>query len=522
MSKHIYTLDGGKISELDRLGFKNFDFLSCDDDNEYDVSKNEMKNILENIHLSYFLAGCNIINTNTFQVNLHSLKKRNIGVEKGEEILNTYIDIAYKSLQKYKEIKRNENFLLNYSKNINDSIYEHLENFKNIRKKLNILHDNDTINTKIYLDELKLQNTHLKKKIDRNKNNYIAFSNGCYNSAFRDFSEYSGVLHKNKEKLKDKKLSTYVKTNNMIKLEKMKMRNNNNKNPKNLSKKNIKHHKYYDIKLKLLYSNTLFNSKLCNIEMIPRNKMDNESIYIFSPNSKLFNYGIEYYIDVSDEEIISNCKFKLGSFSKNANKLNFFSLTTASNIREVLTFYNYIKYYGNTFNNSVIVNFFCNSSKYIGCSHYSFFDFASLLLYLDSYNKYIRAIGLNCINIENAYDLFYPFKKYVCQYNNINVDLYKSDNSQMNSIAKCVMNDLKKNRYVNDVDFFCSPNKSLENVIFDNNNNNINFQNSSKKSNHVYNFIEKWLGVNVNGFGGCCFYNPYDISLIDYKLRQLL
>ncbi|CRG96973.1 homocysteine S-methyltransferase, putative [Plasmodium gallinaceum] len=519
MTKYIYTLDGGKISELERLGFNNFDFLSYDD-NESDITKNEMKKILENIHLSYFLAGCNIINTNTFQVNLHSLKEKNISVEKGEDILNTYIDIAYNSLQKYNEIKRNREFLLDFSKCKNDSIYEHLENFKNIRKKLNILHENDMFNTNIYLDELKLQNTNVKKikKLERNKNNYIAFSNGCYSSAFRDFSEYSGVFHKNKENLKDKELAS-LKKNNKKKLGKMKIKNNN-KYIENLLKKNIKPYKNYDIKLKL-YGNIPFNSKQSNIEMIPRTTRNNKNSYVFSPNVKLFNYGLEYYIDVSDEEIISNCKFKLGSFSKNSDKLNFFSLTTCSNIREVITFYNYIKYYGSTFNNNVIINFFCNSSKYIGCSDYSFFDFVSLLLYLDSYNKYIKAIGLNCVNIEYVYDLFFPFKKYVCQYNNINVDLYKSENSQMNSIVKSIMNDLKKNRYVNDVNFFCSPNKSLKNVFFDDANKKVDFQNSSKKSNHIYNFIEEWMKVNINGFGGCCFYNPYDISLIDYKLKQL-
>lgn len=116
--------------------------------------------------------------------------------------------------------------------------------------------------------------------------------------------------------------------------------------------------------------------------------------------------------------------------------------------------------------------------------------------------------------------MFLPFKKYTSTYNNINIELYKSENHQINSFIKNILNDIKKNRYIYDVNFFCSPNKTLEKVSFDNNT--VNFQTHSRNIKmHVYNNIEKWINVGINGFGGCCYYTPYDISLINYKLSKI-
>lgn len=581
MRKDLYTLDGGKISELGRLGYQNFDFLSYEM-NEENENNDNMISILENIHLSYLLGGCNIIGTNTFQVNLYSFKK--LGIDNGEEILNKYINIAYNSLLKYEEIKRKSkddiNVLLN-PRNKNISVYDYLSSYHNIRKKFDILHEKDvSFNIDNYLKDIKIEQNigHNKyRKFNKNRNNYISFSNGPYSSTFADFSEYSGVMQKNKEDKNGEKKKKMKKNKEKKEEKKNKYINDNlcnfvdeksqGKKKKNMSEyyqldKNIiknknnidrnikksinykayyKYSLYYDIQMNISSVNSYGREKYNPIEIVPKmkkkiqnvnctnkdetniinthNNNNNDNIFF---NKKLFNYGIEYYIDVSDQEIISNCLFKLNTFCKNSDKLHLFSLTTFSNIREVLTFYNCIKYYGSTFNNKVIINFFCNSCKYVGCSKYSFFDIVSILLYLDSYNKYIKAIGLNCVNIEYVYDLFYPFQKYICPYNNINTNLYHSQNIQMNNIVKDVMKDLKKNRYINDFNFFCSPNKSLEVVSFDDQNGDVHFHNSANKTNHVYNYIEKWINVHVNGFGGCCYYNPYDISLINYKINELL
>ncbi|SOV79413.1 homocysteine S-methyltransferase, putative [Plasmodium sp. gorilla clade G3] len=594
MTKDLYTLDGGKISELGRLGYENFDFLSYEMKREHE-NNDDMICILENIHLSYLLGGCNIIGTNTFQVNLHSFKK--LGIDNGQEILNKYINIAYNSLLKYEEIKRKSkddiNILIN-PRNKKISVYDYLSSYHNVRKKFDILHEKDvSFNIDNYLKDIKIEQKigdHKYKKFNKNTNNYISFSNGPYSSTFEDFSEYSGVMHKNKEKNENKKMKkNEEKEEKKKKTKKMKYTNENlcsfvdeksqgKKQFKNILKfsqeitkknmreyyqldKNIINNKnnidrnikksinyktyykyslYYDIQMNIPHVNSYGREKYNPIEIVPKmkkkieninynykgktniiNTYNNNNNNIFF-NKKLFNYGIEYYIDVSDQEIISNCLFKLNTFCKNSDKLHLFSLTTFSNIREVLTFYNCIKYYGSTFNNKVIINFFCNSCKYVGCSNYSFFDIVSILLYLDSYNKYIKAIGLNCVNIEYVYDLFFPFQKYICPYNNINTNLYHSQNIQMNHIVKDVMNDLKKNRYINDINFFCSPNKSLEVVSFDNQNGDVHFHNSTNQTNHVYNYIGKWINVHVNGFGGCCYYNPYDISLINYKINELL
>lgn len=203
MRKDLYTLDGGKISELGRLGYENFDFLSYEM-NEENENNDNMISILENIHLSYLLGGCNIIGTNTFQVNLYSFKK--LGIDNGEEILNKYINIAYNSLLKYEEIKRKSkddiNVLLN-PRNKNISVYDYLSSYHNIRKKFDILHEKDvSFNIDNYLKDIKIEQNigHNKyRKFNKNRNNYISFSNGPYSSTFADFSEYSGVMQKNKE-----------------------------------------------------------------------------------------------------------------------------------------------------------------------------------------------------------------------------------------------------------------------------------------------------------------------------------
>ncbi|KYN98136.1 putative homocysteine S-methyltransferase [Plasmodium gaboni] len=565
MTKYLYTLDGGKISELGRLGYENFDFLSYEMKGEHEKN-DDMISILENIHLSYLLGGCNIIGTNTFQVNLHSFKK--LGIDNGQEILNKYINIAYNSLLKYEEIKRKSkddiNVLINPRNKNNISVYDYLSSYHNVRKKFDILHEKDfSFNIDNYLKDIKIEQSigdNKYRKFNKSTDNYISFSNGPYSSTFADFSEYSGVMHKNKDKKGNKKMKKNVekeedekkkkKVSEYYQLDKNIINNKNNIN-RNI-KKSInyreynKYSLYYDIQMNIPRLNFYGREKYNPIEIVPKIKKKNENINYkgqtniintYNNNNninnnnnndeiffdkKLFNYGIEYYIDVSDQEIISNCLFKLNTFCKNHDKLHLFSLTTFSNIREVLTFYNCIKYYGSTFNNKVIINFFCNSCKYVGCSKYSFFDIVSILLYLDSYNKYIKAIGLNCVNIEYVYDLFYPFQKYICPYNNININLYHSQNNQMNNIVKNVMNDLKKNRYIYDMNFFCSPNKSLEVVSFDDANGDVHFHNSSNQTNHVYNYIGKWINVHVNGFGGCCYYNPYDISLINYKINELL
>ncbi|ETB61842.1 hypothetical protein YYC_01652 [Plasmodium yoelii 17X] len=501
MSKRLYTLDGGKISEFERLGLPHFDFLSCKYNDE--DKKKAIKN-LKNIHLSYLLSGSNIITTNTYQVNLHSLKENNISIEKGEEIINRYIDIAYESCEKYKQIKK-RNTCLYYDIETYKSPYEYVEQFQNIRQNLNVCNSNDKINVQEYFSYLDLQNDIFGNKIKMKKSseNFIAFSNGSYNSSFRNFTEYSGVFQKgNISKDVEKKENGKNKINKLY---------------------NNKLNKEFDIKLNLIHLKKKFKDGRSSIEMVPKCKKiyeNNDLKYDFFETQKLFNYGIEYYIDVTDEEILANCKFKLESFCRNKNKLNFFSLLTCTNIREVFTFYNTIKYYATSFNNNIIINFFCNNSKNIGTSCYSFFDIVSLLLYLDSYNKYIYAIGLNCVNINYAYNLFLPFKKYTSTYNNINVELYKSENHQVNSFIKNILNDIKKNRYIYDVNLFCSPNKTLEKVSFSDNT--VNFQTHSRnKQIHVYNNIEKWINVGINGFGGCCYYTPYDISLINYKLSKM-
>ncbi|CAD2105549.1 homocysteine S-methyltransferase, putative [Plasmodium vinckei brucechwatti] len=511
MSKRLYTLDGGKISEFERLGLSHFDFLSCQYNEEEKIKGIEN---LENIHLSYLLSGSNIITTNTYQVNLHSLRENNISIDKGKEIINTYIDIAYDSCEKYKQIKKRNTCLYSDLKTYK-SPYDYVNHFQNIRQNLNVCNINDKINIQEYFNYLDLQNDILGKKIKITKSseNFIAFSNGSYNSSFRNFTEYSGVFQKGKISQGEEKGKN--KTNKL-------QRNQMNKLQNRLGKQ-------FDITLNLAQFKKTFKEVRSPIEMIPKCKKgyrkcetneNNNFKYDLFPTQKLFNYGIEYYIDVTDEEILANCKFKLESFCRNKNKLNFFSLLTCTNIREVFTFYNTIKYYATSFNNNVIINFFCNDPKNIGCSNYSFFDIVSLLLYLDSYNKYIYAIGLNCVNINYVYNLFLPFKKYMSKYNNINIELYKSENQQINPFIKNILNDIKKNRYIYDINFFCSPNKTLDKVSFDNNT--VNFQTHSKnKKIHVYNNIEKWIEVGINGFGGCCYYTPYDISLINYGLSKI-
>ncbi|SCM26704.1 homocysteine S-methyltransferase, putative [Plasmodium chabaudi chabaudi] len=504
MNKRLYTLDGGKISEFERLGLSHFDFLSCKY-NEEEKAKG-IEN-LKNIHLSYLLSGSNIITTNTYQVNLHSLKENNISIENGKEIIDTYIDIAYESCEKYKQIKK-RNTCLYSDLETYKSPYDYVNHFQNVRQNLNVSHANDKINVQEYFNYVDLQNDILGKKIKMKKSseNFIAFSNGSYNSSFRNFTEYSGVFQKGgiSQGVKKKKNETNTLQNRLG--------------------------KQFDIKLNLTQFKKTFKEVRSPIEMVPKCKKvyekcetneDNNFRCDFFPTQKLFNYGIEYYIDVTDEEILANCKFKLESFCRNKNKLKFFSLLTCTNIREVFTFYNTIKYYATNFNNNVIINFFCNHPKNIGCSNYSFFDIVSLLLYLDSYNKYIYAIGLNCVNINYVYNLFLPFKKYTSKYNNINIELYKSENQQINPFIKNILNDIKKNRYIYDVNFFCSPNKTLDKVSFDNNT--VDFQTHSKnKKMHVYNHIEKWIDVGINGFGGCCYYTPYDISLINYGLSKIV
>ncbi|SBT82668.1 homocysteine S-methyltransferase, putative [Plasmodium ovale] len=507
MRKQIHTLDGGKISELERLGFESFDFLSLEEGKEGDTEKmEEMKKGLENLHLSYFLAGSNITCTNTFQVNLHSLRERNISIERGNEILDTYIDIAYNSVQRFRDIRRNKNSFIKWKKCRSKSVNDHLIHFQKVRTALNVVHPNDIFNVSEYMLEFDLidrENRKVMEKIRRSNEYCVSFSNGPYNSAFRDFSEYSGVLQKNKgpdpsERKKKRNVHTYDIEVNIPSI---------NKHGVGAAIPRCKVH--------------LQHSNRSMIQMTPRSGMKSKEKCNWLRNWKLFNYGIEYYIDVSDMEVISNCKLKLECFTRNREKLHFFSLTTSSNVREIFTFYNFLKYYGNNFRNSVIINIFCNDIYHIGCSIYSFFDIICILLYLDAHNKYIYAIGLNCVNIEYVYDIFLPFKKYLCPYKNINVNMYRSENQEFDSIMKTVLNDLNKNRYIYDVNLFCSPNKSLQRVTYDYNTNHVNFETTSKKINHVYNYLERWIDLGINGFGGCCYYNPYDISLIDYKLSSI-
>ncbi|GAW83712.1 homocysteine S-methyltransferase [Plasmodium gonderi] len=516
MVKEIYTLDGGKISEFERLRLGNFDFLSCrNDESENGINnKEEMMNILENIHLSYLLAGSNVITTNTFQVNLYSLREKNMNIEQGERIINTYIDIAYNAMEKFQRIKKRDDFALLQSEK-RESIYNHLEYFQKVRSKIGIVHPNDSVNVKDYVDSFDLWNVTTKKGmggrnekdyIRRCKNYYVAFSNGSYSSAFCDFSEYSGVMHKGggeEEEEEEGRKTTEWKTP---------------------SKKNTIRRKHFDIKINTdigrWFTPVCHNKQHDVISMVPVNRTEIKNATTMDSflNRKLFNYGLEYYIDVSDEEIISNCKFKLGSFSRNRDKVELFSLVTCSNIREVFTFYNLIKYYGGIFQNNVVINFYCNSNKYIGCSGYSFFDVVLILLYLDSFNKYIKAIGVNCVNIDYVHDLFFPIKKFVSSYYNIRRDTYKSENVEINTFVNTLLNNLKKNRCIDDVHFFASPNKSLKQVSYDSSKNHINFETLHEPHKHVYNYVDSWLDLGLSGFGGCCYYNPYDISLLDYKL----
>ncbi|KJP88729.1 hypothetical protein AK88_01610 [Plasmodium fragile] len=515
MAKEVFTLDGGKISEFERLGLKNFDFLSCDDEG----NKEEMVRTLENIHLSYLLGGCNVISTNTFQVNLHSLHEKGISIEEGQGIIDTYIDIAHNALLKYEGIKRSENFPLlgGIQKEESSSPYEHVECFNKVRNHLGILHPNDCVNIREYVDSFHLnEGVWRGSPIRRCQDHYVAFSTGGYSSAFRDFSEYSGVLHKGRKAAMANSGDAEVVSSGKA------------AEPRRATKQ---HTQRYDIIIKTPLHG---QEEVPDIEMVPAGNTNRTWTSDSSGRSDtcepsrdalaqrhLFNYGLEYYIDVGDEEIISNCKFKIESYKRNAKKLHLFSLITSSNIREVFTLYNHLKSCGSYFGRNVVISFYCNSDQNIGCSDYSFVDMALILLYLDSRNHFIKAIGLNCLNIRYVRELIAPLKRCIGSDGNINMEAYESSNEELRGFVKTILKDLKKNSYLGDVHFFASPNKSLNRVTYDYSTNDVHFEVTQNRDKHVYNYVGDWLDVGVSGFGGCCYYNPYDISLLDYRLGEL-
>lgn len=719
MKKRVYLQNGGIISEINRLGYWDFNFLAVN--NISDEENEEMLKMLENIHVSYFAAGSNLMSTNTYQMNLHCLRRNNISIEKGEEILDTYVNVCYNSLERYKQIIRyvknsdytdsyyfspngqlgkecdeeekgnSENCEQKYKGSISD-VYNCLSSFIKLGRDYKFLHKNDPINIQHFFEKevelLPIPSFGKKgESIKRYTDQHILFASGGYSCAFRDFSEYSGVVNLDKRKDKTKKIGHLMrnihwepewnKTDKHNKIQKNKrklskirnkmqmMKNNNSPNymhsdenticdsdddddddrdqkdgrngkyndndhdndhdnehdNDNDSDNNIdndsdnesdsendsssiesfgkgrkihrtqridfqidydkiekmkktSYNKNYNIQLRLLkhehfrnmHSRRFNKTTKYNIEMVPRScdclnftdptrcgstgygnnynynfrkkatnryncvngverknsngcrKGDGKDICF---DTKLFNYGLEYYIDITDEEMIANCKFKIAYFSKNRDKLHFFLLETISNIRELLTFYNFLKYYCTSVHRNVIVCFYCNDSKHIGCSNYSLFDIVCILLYLDSYNQYIKGFGVNCININYVYDLLFPFSKYFCNYNNILLTSYSSTNPQAHSFMKMILSDLKKSRYVNDLDICTYPNKFLKRVTFDKNEKSVYFHNSLNKKNHVYNYMEKWRDIGVNCFGGCCLYNPFDTVLMNYRLNHM-
>lgn len=684
MKKRVYLQSGGIISEINRLGYWDFNFLAVN--NISDEVNEEMLKVLENIHVSYFAAGSNLMSTNTYQTNLHCLRRNNISIEKGEEILDAYVNVCYNSLERYKQIRRyvkNSDytdpyyFSLNghigkecdgeeegnnasceqkYEGSISD-VYNCLSSFIKLGRDYKFLHKNDPINIQDFFEKevelLPIKPFGKKGKIKRYTDQHILFASGGYSCAFRDLSEYSGIVNLDKRKAKAKKIGHLVRNihweqegnkkdkNDKIQRNKntlpiirrkMEMVKNNNsqnymysdeesicdsddgrdmkdgKNGRNndidsdssstasfveergihrtekidfkidydkIEKmKKTSFNKNYNIQLRLLKHEHFRNihtrqcnkSAKSNIEMVPRGcdylnfsdqkRCENATChhnynYNFRKkaanryscingadrkdtsgcrkgdgndicfDTKLFNYGLEYYIDITDEEIIANCKFKIAYFSKNREKLDYFLLETISNIRELLTFYNFLKYYCTSIQKKVIVCFFCNDSKHIGCSNYTLFDIVCILLYLDSYNQYIKGFGVNCININYVYDLLLPFSKYLCNYNNILLTSYSSTNPQVHSFMKRILSDLKKSRYVSDLDIFTYPNKFLKRVTFDKNEESVYFHNSLNKKNHAYNYMEKWRDIGVNCFGGCCLYNPFDIVLMNYRLNHM-
>ncbi|ANQ11011.1 Uncharacterized protein PCOAH_00053430 [Plasmodium coatneyi] len=499
MAKEVFTLDGGKISEFERLKVGNFDFLSCHDDE----NKEQMVNTLQNIHLSYLLAGCNVISTNTFQVNLYSLQERGISIEEGKGIIDTYIDIAHSALLKYERIKRTTDFaLLGGTPKLEESSpYEHLECFQKVRNHLGIVHPNDSVNTREYVDSFDFRHDVWRgSPIRRCEDCYVAFSTGGYSSAFRDFSEYSGVLHKRRTATNSADQVEVVQLDSAV-------------------KGCISKNQRYDI---IINTPPHRQDHLPDIEMVPVSSTGrNEPCRNAFPNRHLFNYGLEYYIDVGDEEIISNSQFRIESYKRNADKLHLFSLTTSSNVREVFTLYNHLKSCEGYFKKNVVVSFYCNSDQNIGCSDYSFLDIALILLYLDSRNHFIKAIGLNCLNIDYVRELFLPLTRCIKPDGCIDVEAYRSPSGKLTGFIQTILKDLKKNTFLGDVHFFASPNKSLNRVNYDYATNDVHFEVTQKRNKHVYNYVGEWLNVGLTGFGGCCYYNPYDISLLDYKLGQL-
>ncbi|CAG9472408.1 unnamed protein product [Plasmodium vivax] len=497
MAKEVFTLDGGKISELERLGVGNFDFLSCHDEGD----EEQMVSTLENIHLSYLLAGCNVISTNTFQVNLHSLQEKGISVQDGEGIVDRYIDIAHRALLRYEGIKRSEDFPLFHLCPLEDSSpYEHLEGFQQMRNHLGIVHPKDSVNTREYVDSFDLSPGGWGgSPIRRCPGRYVAFATGGYSAAFRDFSEYSGVMRKGGAPGKAAPLGNAMTSCK----------------PQN---------QQYDI---FISTPTLHaDDQPPSIKMIPvssresgreRGGPSREAAL----NRHLFNYGLEYYVDVGDEEIISNCNFKLGAYKRNEEKLHLFSLLTSSNVREVLTLYSHLVKCGGHFDTNVVVSFYCNDGQHIGCSGYSFVDVVLILLYLDSRNRFIKAIGLNCVSIDSVRELFAPLTRCISSDGTVDVDAYGSPSGELSGLTKTILKGLKKNRFLGDIHFFASPNKSLNRVTYDYEGGEVHFETTQERHKHVCNYVGEWLHVGLSGFGGCCYYNPYDISLLDYKLGQL-
>ncbi|CAA9991127.1 homocysteine S-methyltransferase, putative [Plasmodium knowlesi strain H] len=508
MAKEVFTLDGGKISEFERLGLGNFDFLSY----PQECNKEEMVSTLESIHLSYLLAGCNVISTNTFQVNLHSLQEKGISIEEGQGIIDTYIDIAHNALLKYERIKRTTDFPLHLGmtqvEEKESSPYDHLEKFQKMRIHWGILHPNDSVDTREYVDRFDLNDdVWTGNPIRRCQDYYVAFSTGGYSSAFRDFSEYSGVLRK------ERKATNWGDGGGVVQPDKAVVgcRSQNQS---------------YDIIIKTPpeVEGSLMHrqNQLPDIEMVPLSSTQRSATSTEDfPNKHFFNYGLEYYIDVRDEEIISNSKFRIDSYKRNEHKLQLFSVITSSNVREVFTLYHHLKTCGGGFEKNVVVSFYCNSNKNIGCTDYSFLDMVLTLLYLDSRNHFIKAIGVNCVNIDYVRELILPLTRCIKPDGNIDVNAYPCPNGELGRLIKTVLKDLKKNTYLGDIHFFASPNKSLNRVTYDHSRNDIQFDISQKRHKHLYNYVGDWIDVGLTGFGGCCYYNPYDISLLDYKLGRM-
>ncbi|EUD66050.1 hypothetical protein C922_03520 [Plasmodium inui San Antonio 1] len=535
MAKEIFTLDGGKISEFERLGMSNFDFLSCHDEG----NKEEMVTTLENIHLSYLLAGCNVISTNTFQVNLHSLRERGICIEEGESIIDTYIDIAHNALLKYECIKGTEDFpLLGGTQKEESSPYEHLECFQKRRNHLGIVHPNDSVNTRQYVDSFDLKGGRWTgSAIRRCQDCYVAFSTGGYSSAFGDFSEYSGVMRKGGKETNSGDAENGTNSGDQAEVVHSGSGTPGSVTPGsgtpgsgtqlgNASTRHRSHTQRYDIIINtpLQVGGSPLNrqSKLPRIEMIPVTSTETSRPPRDAfPNRHFFNYGLEYYINVGDEEIISNCKFKLESYKRNEDKLHLFSLITSSNVREVFTLYSHLKTCASHFKNNVVVSFYCNNDRHIGCSDYSFLDIVLVLLYLDSRHHFIKAIGLNCVNIDYVRELFAPLTRCISSDGYIDVEAYPNRSGELGRLIKTILRDLKKNSFLGDVHFFASPNKSLNRVTYDCSRRDVHFETTQERHKHVYNYVGDWLDVGLTGFGGCCYYNPYDISLLDYKLGEL-